>query len=92
MKGNCSENCHEFFCLEINFLYHLKFESIGCDSNHRKLEVDVSNLAGPVCYRFSQSNSRQPGASEPQQFIPVLQANSRPTRELNAEDEPDVRV
>lgn len=72
MKGNYSENCHEFFCLEINFLYPVKSESIGCDSNHRKSEVDVSDVAGPVCSRFSQSNSSQPGASEPQQFIPVL--------------------
>lgn len=72
MKGNCSVNCHEFFCLERNFLYHLKFESIGYDSNHRKSEVDVSNLSGPVSYRFSQSNSSQTGVSEPQQFIPVL--------------------
>lgn len=34
-----------------------KLESIGCNSDHRKFKTDLSNLADPVCYRFSQYNS-----------------------------------
>lgn len=63
--------------------FKLKFESIGYNRNHSKSEVGLSNLVGPICYRFSQSNSSQTKPSEPQQFTPVLQTNSSQTREFN---------
>lgn len=57
--------------ISISFL-QLKFKSIGCNNDCRKFEIDLSNLTGPVCYRFSQSNGSQTKASESQEFTPVL--------------------
>ena len=54
-----------------------KFESIGCNSDHRKFKIDLSNLADPVCYRFSQYNSSQQNSSSLLFYrqIPAKQGN-----------------